>query len=302
MNILSFDVEEHWRIEAARGLSFNADQCAYYARRVAPCTRWILEQLARYNQTATFFIVGILGQEQPDLVRDIHRAGHEVASHSWDHQRVHNFTPEQFRDDVRKSKDALEQIIGEPIVGYRAPTFSIVRQTSWALDILAELGMQYDSSIYPVKHDRYGVPDAPRGPFLAKGGQQELLELPPARLDLFGLKLPCGGGGYFRLFPLFVMEEALAQVQRDQSPPIAMLYFHPWEFDPAQERLPLGRVSRFRTYVGMSRSRPRFVSLLQRHRFVRAIDGVAELKLKPEQLPRFAVADFSGGSAMRHVG
>src|SRR4051812_41250818 len=201
MNILSFDVEEHWRIEAARGLSFDAGQRAYYAARVAPCTRWILEQLARYDQKATFFTVGVLAQEQPELVLDIHRAGHEIASHSWDHQRVHNFTPEQFRDDVRRSKDALEQIIGEAIVGYRAPTFSIVRQTSWALDILAELGMRYDSSIYPVKHDRYGVPDAPRGPFLALGDRHEILEIPPARLDLFGLKLPCGGGGYFRLFP-----------------------------------------------------------------------------------------------------
>src|SRR5439155_415298 len=126
MNILSFDVEEHWRIEAARGLSFDEAQRAYYAGRVEEPTRWILDQLERYAQKATFFVVGILAREQPDLIRAIHRAGHEVASHSWDHQRVHNFTPEQFRADVRKSKDALEQIIGEAVVGYRAPTFSIV--------------------------------------------------------------------------------------------------------------------------------------------------------------------------------
>ncbi len=291
MNILSFDVEEHWRIEAARGLSFDPDQRGYYAGRVGPCTRWILEQLARHEQTATFFVVGVLAKEQPDLVRDIHRAGHEVASHSWDHQRVHNFTPEQFRADVRQSKDVLEQIIGEPVVGYRAPTFSIVRQTGWALDVLVELGMRYDSSIYPVKHDRYGVPDAPRGPFLATGGKHELLELPPARLDLFGLRLPAGGGGYFRLFPLFILEQALEQIQRFQQPPIAMLYFHPWEFDPSQERLPLGRLSGFRTYVGMARSRPRLVALLQRHSFVRALDAVRVLEQQQETLPRFMVAE-----------
>jgi len=289
MQILSFDVEEHWRIEAASGLTFDAARRDYYAARVGPATRWILEQLARFDQKATFFVVGALARQQPDLVHDIARAGHEVASHSWDHQRIHNFTPEQFREDVRRSKDALEQLLGEPIVGYRAPTFSVVRQTAWALDILAEEGMLYDSSIYPVRHDRYGVPDAPRGPFLARGRTHALLEIPPARLDVLGLRLPAGGGGYFRLFPLFVMEQALEQVRRDQQPPVAMLYFHPWEFDPQQERLPLGRVSAFRTYVGQARSRPRLVSLLRQYQFTRAVDAVQALQPLRDQLPAFEV-------------
>src|SRR5262245_26485363 len=255
--ILSFDVEEHWRIEAASGLSFDDSSKRYYAGRVAPSTHWILDELQRHDQRATFFLVGQFARQQPELVRAIHRDGHEVASHGWDHQRIHNLTPAQFHDDIRQSKDALEQIIGEAVVGYRAPTFSIVRQTAWALDVLAENGVRYDSSIYPVRHDRYGVPDAPRGPFRAGGFRYEILELPPARLDLRGLKLPAGGGGYFRLFPLFLMEQALDQVRRGGEPPVAMLYFHPWEFDPAQARLPLKRLSRFRTYVGMARSRPR---------------------------------------------
>src|SRR5438270_4452863 len=130
MPILSFDVEEHWRIEAASGLSFAPERRDYYAARVGPPTRWILEQLARFGQKATFFVVGELARAQPDLVHDIADGGHEVASHGWDHQRVHNFTPEQFRQDVRWSKDALEQILGRPVVGYRAPTFSIVRRTA----------------------------------------------------------------------------------------------------------------------------------------------------------------------------
>lgn len=288
MQILSFDVEEHWRIEAASRLQFDAERRDYYARRVGPTTRWILDELARHDQKATFFLVGQLAQAQPDLVRDIARAGHEIANHSWDHQRVHNFTPEQFRQDLRQSRDALEQIVGQPVVGYRAPTFSIVRHTAWALDVLAEEGFRYDSSIYPVRHDRYGVPDAPRGPFLAQGQQHAILELPPVRLDVLGLRLPAGGGGYFRLFPLFVMEQALAQVRRAQQPPIAMLYFHPWEFDPQQDHLPLGRLSAFRTYVGQERSRPRLVALLRRHRFVRAIDAVEELGRVG--LPAFRVA------------
>ena len=141
-----------------------------------------------------------------------------------------------------------------------------------------------------MRHDRYGVPDAPRGPFLAQGRSHSLLELPPARLDVLGLRLPAGGGGYFRLFPLFVMEQALAQVRRRQQPPVAMLYFHPWEFDPEQDRLPLGRLSAFRTYVGQRRSRPRFVTLLQKHRFVRAVDAVDALGPTLPQLPTFRVA------------
>src|SRR5437763_1827880 len=180
--ILSFDVEEHWRIEAARGLSLDEASKSYYAGRVSPPTHWILDELERYGQRATFFLVAQLARQQPELVRAIHRGGHEVANHGWDHQRVHNFSPAQFHDDIRQSKDALEQIIGEAVVGYRAPTFSIVRQTAWALDVLAENGVRYDSSIYPVRHDRYGVPDAPRGPFRAGGFRHEILELPPACL------------------------------------------------------------------------------------------------------------------------
>jgi polysaccharide deacetylase family protein (PEP-CTERM system associated) len=288
--VLSFDVEEHWRIEAASGLSVDADSKAYHAGRVAPATHWLLDELGRFGQRATFFLVAQLARQQPDLVRAIQRGGHEVANHGWDHQRIHHFTPAQLREDVRRSKDALEQITGQPVVGYRAPTFSIVRQTGWALDVLAEHGVRYDSSIYPVRHDRYGVPDAPRGPFRARGGRHEVLELPPARLDLPGVKLPMGGGGYFRLFPLFLMEWALRQVRRRQNPPVAVLYFHPWEFDPDQARLPLSRLGRFRTYVGLKRSRPRLSALLGRHRFVRALDVVRQLEPSAHLLPSFRVA------------
>ena len=288
--VLSFDVEEHWRIEAASGLAFDAAGKGYYAGRVGASLRWLLDELARHDQRATFFVVGQLAREQPGLVRAIRDGGHEVASHGWDHRRVHHFTPQTFRADLRRTRDELEQITGAAVVGYRAPTFSIVRQTAWALDVLAEEGVRYDSSIYPVRHDRYGVPDAPRDPFLARGAWHEILELPPARLDLLGLRLPAGGGGYFRLLPLFVTEAALHQVLRRGRPPVAVLYFHPWEFDPDQPRLPLGRLSRFRTYVGIRRSRPRFAALLRRHHFVRAVDAVSLLEPHAARLPRFDVS------------
>src|SRR5262249_3702607 len=158
------------------------------------------------------------------------------------HQPIQALSPAEFRRDVRQSKDALEQLTGAVVVGYRAPTFSIVRATAWAIDILAEVGMAYDSSIYPVRHDRYGIPHAPRAPFLARGGAPALLGLPPATLRWLGLNVPVGGGGYFRLLPLLCLNRALRQIQRKCSPAVAMLYFHPWEFDPEQARLPLGRL------------------------------------------------------------
>jgi polysaccharide deacetylase family protein (PEP-CTERM system associated) len=285
--ILSFDVEEHHRIEAAAGLDVGEDMKAHYGDRMEASTRWILSVLAEREVRATFFIVGQVARTHAVLVRDIGRAGHEVASHGWDHRRVHHFTPVTFREDVRRSKDALEQVTGEAVVGYRAPTFSITRETAWALDVLAELGLEYDSSIYPVYHDRYGVPAAPRGPFLARGGRHELLELPPATLRLLGHNLAAGGGGYFRLYPLFVLRWALAQLRRGAGHTVGMLYFHPWEFDTGQERLPLGRLSRWRTYVGINRTQGRLRDLLARYTFDRAVDLVKRLDPLRRELPRF---------------
>jgi polysaccharide deacetylase family protein (PEP-CTERM system associated) len=286
--ILSFDVEEHDRIEAAHDLAIAPALRARCRSRLTFATRWLLETLDEFDIRATFFVVGQVAETDPALVRAIHRAGHEVASHSWDHRRIHGLSPAAFRADVRRSKRALEQVTGEAVVGYRAPTFSIVRQTIWALDVLAEEGLRYDSSIYPVRHDRYGIPRAPRAPFLARGHDHTILEIPPATLRLLNLNIPVGGGGYFRLLPLALMERALHQVQRDCRPAVAMLYFHPWEFDPDQERLPLSGLSRFRTYVGIDRSRDRLRTLLARHRFARARDVADNLDSFRLALPCFA--------------
>jgi hypothetical protein len=155
------------------------------------------------------------------------------------------------------------------------------------LDVLAELGLLYDSSIYPVRHDRYGVPDAPRGPFLAGGAEREILELPPATLRLGALNVPVGGGGYFRLLPSSLMRLALSLSRRDPGCGATVLYFHPWEFDPDQPRLPLGLLNRFRTYVGIRQSRDRLPRLLAGHRFLRAVDLARDLDQRRERLPRF---------------
>jgi polysaccharide deacetylase family protein (PEP-CTERM system associated) len=288
--ILSFDVEEHHRIEAAAGLTIAPALRDHYGARVVTATHWLLDRLATRDIKATFFVVGQIAHRDPALVRAIHQVGHEVASHSWDHRRVLGMTPASFRDDVRRSTDALEDAIGAAVVGYRAPTYSILRQTAWALDVLAELGMLYDSSIYPVRHDRYGVPRAPRAPFLAWGTGRAILEIPPATLRILGTNLPVGGGGYFRLLPPALLEHALKQV-RASRPAVAMLYFHPWEFDPEQPRLPLRGLNRFRTYVGIARSRDRLDVLLARHRFTRAVDVARRLDDHRRDLPSFRPAE-----------
>jgi polysaccharide deacetylase family protein (PEP-CTERM system associated) len=285
--VLSFDVEEHHRIEAATGLDIAPALRDDYRLRLARATRWILEQLAAHDIRATFFVVGQIVESDPGLVRAIAEAGHEVASHGWDHRRILAMDPEGFAEDVRRSKEALERASGTPVLGYRAPTFSLVRSTAWALDILADLGFLYDSSIYPVRHDRYGIPAAPRGPFVAKVGRHEILEIPPATLRVAGVNLPVGGGGYFRLLPGPIMRTALSISRRHPSTGATMLYFHPWEFDPDQPRLPLRRVGGFRTYVGIRHSRGRLARLMAGHRFVRAVDLARQLHELRDDLPRF---------------
>jgi polysaccharide deacetylase family protein (PEP-CTERM system associated) len=285
--VLSFDVEEHHRIEAAAGLEIYPELQAHYRERMRDVTEWLLERLAEQQIRATFFIVGQIAQTNPKLVRAVHEAGHEVASHGWDHRRIHVMTPVSFREDLRTSRDALEQAAGASVVGYRAPTFSLVRQTAWALDVLAELEFLYDSSIYPVLHDRYGISDAPRGPFLAQGTRHEILELPPATLRIGGMNVPVGGGGYFRLLPSPLMRMALALSRRDPSCGATVLYFHPWEFDPDQPRLPLKRLNRFRTYVGIRHSRNRLARLMAGHPTTRAVDLALKLSERREGLARF---------------
>lgn len=289
--ILSFDVEEHDRIEAAAALPYDSGLRACYGARMADSMFWLLEQLDREAIRCTFFVVGEIARTDPGLVRAMHRAGHEIASHGWSHRRVHTMSRDAFREDVLRSKEALEDVIGDAVVGYRAPTFSITRQTAWALDVLVELGMRYDSSIFPVRHDRYGVPHAPRCPFFAHGESGSILEFPPATLQLRGFNLPVGGGGYFRLLPLAALEFACRQLARAASASVATVYFHPWEFDPCQPRLPLKGLNRFRTYVGINRSRERLLTFLARHRFVRAIDAAAHMESQAGRLPRFDPAE-----------
>ena len=199
--VLSIDVEEHDRIESARGCLVSREIRQEYASRMESATHFLIDALAERGLRATFFVVGQIAQSHPQLVRRIHEMGHEVASHGWDHRRLLEMSPAEFEIDLKTSKDALQQVTGHEVVGYRAPTFSLVRSTAWAVDILADQGFRYDSSIYPVRHDRYGVVGAPARPFLIRGRACSLLEIPPATLCLGPFRVPVGGGGYFRILP-----------------------------------------------------------------------------------------------------
>jgi polysaccharide deacetylase family protein (PEP-CTERM system associated) len=292
----TFDVELHDQIEAATDYVCPEPLRSEYARRMEDCTRWLLKALAEVGGQATFFVVGQIARTHPQLIRDLIGAGHEVGCHSLNHQRLHRLTPAEFRADLREAKALLEDAAGTAVVGYRAPTFSITRETAWAIDVLAEEGMQYDSSIFPVRHDRYGVPDAPRLTFRVIGRKRSLLELPLATLRIASLNLPAAGGGYFRLFPPAVMRAAIRQIEGDPAG-VSVLYFHPWEFDSTQPRLPLGKLNKFRTYVGIRRGRGRLKSLLARYGSMRMIDAVGKFDSGAVEPPVFRLGPPQYGVA-----
>ena len=265
-NAFSIDVEDYFHVEALAS-AVDRRQWDGLEYRAETNTRRVLEVLAEENVRATFFILGWVARRSPGLVRDIHAAGHEVACHGLSHQRVYNQSPEVFAAETREAKEILEDAIGAPVKGYRAATYSVTKDSMWALPILEELGFSYDSSIFPIRHDLYGIPDAPRFPY--RPGPGPLVEVPITTVEFLGHRLPAGGGGYFRLLPYAVFRAALRRVnERDGMP--AVFYCHPWEIDPAQPRvrgLPLK--SRFRHYTNLHVMESRLRRLLRDFRWGR---------------------------------
>ncbi len=266
LNGLSIDVEEAFHASAFEGL-IDPATWPRMASRVVPNVDRLLELLDRHLTHATFFVLGWVAERHPGLIKRIHEAGHEIASHGNDHRLIYHQTPEEFRADVVSSKHRLEDLIGAPVLGYRAPTYSITRQTLWALDILVESGFRYDSSIFPIHHDRYGIADAPRFPYRLRtpsGGV--LVELPPSTLSLGPVNVPVAGGGYFRLYPLALTRAAIALLNRVERRP-ALVYLHPWEIDIEQPRLTQERFRWWRHSVNTHRTLRRLDILLAHHRF-----------------------------------
>jgi polysaccharide deacetylase family protein (PEP-CTERM system associated) len=272
LNGFTIDVEDYFQVGAFAS-EIRPSSWDQYSSRVVPNTERILDLLERRQTRATFFILGWVADRNPELVKRILRSGHEIGSHSYWHQLIYDQTPEEFRKDLRQSCDSLEQLTGEKVRLYRAPSFSIVQQSLWALDILAEEGIELDSSIFPIHHDRYGIPGAKIHPYRHRVGTREMWEVPPTVARWLGLNVPVGGGGYLRLYPRAITESLLSSVNRDGR--AFQIYIHPWEVDPEQPRMHGSLKSRFRHYVNLTTTLGKLDSLLARFRFGTLSDVVA---------------------------
>lgn len=265
-NYLTIDVEDYFQVAALKEVVGPHENWDNYPARVDNSTRMILNLLDKYNVKATFFIVGWIAERFPQLVKDIDAAGHDIGCHSYYHRLIYDLTPEEFRRDTKAAKDILEQIIGQPVLTYRAPSYSITNKSLWALDILEELGFTRDSSIFPIRHDRYGIPDAPRFKYTIPG--HNLIEYPISTSIFLSRKIPVAGGGYFRLFPYWFTRMALKKINRRDKQSF-IFYIHPWEVDPGQPRLNgLSALSKFRHYNNLDQTASRFEQLLTDFPFV----------------------------------
>ncbi len=266
LNALSVDVEDYFQVSAFSA-TIPLSSWDDYACRIERNTVRLLDLFERRGVHATFFVLGWIATRYPQVVREIHRRGHEVASHGHAHRTLDQMTAPAFREEVRGDKTLLEDLIQAPVLGYRAPSFSITRRTMWALDILCEEGYRYDSSVFPVHHDRYGIPDAPRFPHDLAFNGRTLREFPPSTVSLFGLpNVPIGGGGYLRLYPLWVTRWGLRRINERERQP-ALVYCHPWEVDPEQPRVPASRLARWRHYINLETTERRLDRLLGEFRF-----------------------------------
>lgn len=259
-NAMTVDVEDYFQVQAFAGVIDRAAWDTIPCRIEANMDR-ILQQFDRAGVTATFFTLGWIADRYPAVVRRIVAAGHELASHGYGHARADAQTPDEFRADVRRARSVLQDLGGVPVTGYRAPTFSIGPRNPWAFDVLDEEGYSYSSSVYPVRHDLYGAPDAPRFPY--RPGAGALIEIPMTTVRIGGRNLPCAGGGYFRLMPYALSRTLLRRFNRLDAAS-GVFYFHPWEIDPGQPRVPAAsRVSRFRHTVNLAAMQGRLEHLLR---------------------------------------
>jgi polysaccharide deacetylase family protein (PEP-CTERM system associated) len=262
-NALTVDVEDYFQVTAFERV-IDPATWDRYPLRVGDNTRRILDLFDGYGVKGTFFVLGWVAQREPELVREIQRRGHEIACHGFDHQLIYRIGPEAFRQDIRHAKALLEDITGKAVYGYRAPSYSITASSLWALDLLIQEGFTYDSSIFPIMHDIYGIPDAPRFPHTITRPAGIIREFPISTIQVRGfyrnLRLPVGGGGYLRLLPAYWFRRAFQKMNALGLP--AVLYFHPWEIDPGQPRIKAGYRSRFRHYLNLGRMEGRLSSLL----------------------------------------
>jgi len=264
---LSVDVEDYYHVEAFAD-RITPDMWPQFPSRVVENTHRVLDLLGRLEVRATFFVLGAVAEKEPRLVREIVAAGHEPGCHSYLHQRIWKWTPAEFREDTRRAVRAIEDAGGQRVIGYRAPTFSVVRKSLWAIQILAEEGFLYDSSVFPIRHDLYGMPEAPRFTFQWECSDgRTLYEIPPLTVRVLGRNLPVAGGGYLRLLPMWYTRWALRRIEGREHKS-AVVYFHPWELDTEQPRLAGSWKSRLRHYTNLRKMEARITALARERQFV----------------------------------
>jgi len=276
-NALTVDVEDYFNVSAFAE-SINQHDWKAYPLRVDNNTRQLLDLFDEYKVKATFFVLGWAAEQVPGLIREIASRGHEVACHGFSHQLVYNQSPKVFREETLRSKHFLEDLVQSQVRGYRAASYSITARSLWALDILAEAGFYYDSSIFPVRHDRYGIPDARDVPhMLETPAGHSLVEFPLSVAKVFNYRLPVAGGGYFRLYPYAMTRAGLRQINRRRQPFI--FYLHPWEIDPDQPRISASWLSRFRHYNNLDKCEPRLRHLMTDFQFGTVWESLGDLGL-----------------------
>lgn len=271
INAMTVDVEDYFHVSALAEVISRKDwdRMEYRAER---STERLLELFAQHQTRATFFVLGWVTQRSPELVRRIHAAGHEVACHGLSHELVYRQTPAVFEEETRRSKQMLEDAIGAPVLGYRAASYSITQESFWAIDILCDIGFRYDSSIFPIAHDRYGIPGAQTRPGLLRGARgRSIVEFPLSTKQVLGLRVPVSGGGYFRLLPYWFTRWALGAINSGDQLPF-IFYLHPWEIDAQQPRFKASWLSRFRHYTNLDVCEARLTQLLKDFRFTTVRD------------------------------
>lgn len=273
------DVEDYFHVGAFASVIKQEDWSAYDCR-VVRNTHTVLEIAEETQTKGTFFILGWVAERYPGLVRDIQKAGHEIGCHSQNHQLVYEIGPDRFRADLVQSRDVLQEITGDAVCAYRAPSFSITNESLWALEILVQEGFDTDSSIYPIRHDRYGIPTAPLEPHIIKTPSGPIKEF-PGMVYQFGPRIPVGGGGYLRLLPWQMTRRMLHGVRKQQRP--MNVYIHPWEFDPDQPRIEASWKSRFRHYQNLKTTAPKIRNMLSEFRLTTMSEVLAELQLEDVQ-------------------
>ncbi|MDX9701527.1 MAG: DUF3473 domain-containing protein [Candidatus Auribacterota bacterium] len=266
INGMSVDVEDYFQVSNFED-KIDRSKWSSCELRVEQNTLRVLDLFDRHNVKATFFILGWVAQKAPDLVREIARRGHEVASHGYHHQLVYNMTDNEFAGDITRTKEILESLAGKEVIGYRAPSYSITAKNFSALKILYRCGYRYDSSIFPIHHHRYGIPDFSRFAVdIPVDGGESIREYPISTVRLFGKNLPVGGGAYARLFPLALITRGLAGINRKEGRPF-IFYFHPWEIDPHQPKIACSRLTRIRHYGNLRAMERKLETILQKFNF-----------------------------------